>query len=111
VPTSGYSRHEIDDGHRCHIVKAVTGRDQLDVISQSCRSLCRWVETAERLDHIANEFDPDWFQRRGRKHIDNPAPYRECTVLIDGILTRKSAVNEKIRESLRFDLSADPEVD
>ena len=99
------SGHEIDDrDQRLAVVESLARRDELNVICRPCGSLSRRIETADRLDHVADEFDAYRFEGRRRKHVDDSSANGEGTVLIDGVFAREAAVDEQIGQLQRLDL-------
>ena len=99
------SGHEVDDrDQRLAVVESLARRDELHVIGRPCRSLRRRIETANRLDHVADEFHAHRFEGRRWKHVDDSAANGEGAVLIDGVFAREAAVDEQIGQLQRLDL-------
>jgi hypothetical protein len=68
--------------------------------------LSRRIESTQRLDHVANEFQPHWLGVAGGKHINDAAADCERAVLINGVSPCEPCINEEIRQCLRIDFRA-----
>src|SRR5213078_3964529 len=55
------------------------------------------IESAERVDLVAEEFDPDRQRRRGREHVDDPTPPGELAAPRD-LARRHVPEPEKLAE-------------
>ena len=76
------------------VIEPFSHRDNNEVIRSAGGPLSGWIEPAQRLDHVANEFQSDGFRSGCRKYVDNAAPNGERPVLLDGILRSKARVGK-----------------
>ena len=85
-------------------VEDVAQRHDADLIGRRNRSLRRRIVGTQRLDRVADEFEPDRMRFRHREDVDDAAPGRELAVLIGGIFAAEAGVDEQLRQIGRRDI-------
>ena len=83
------------------VERKVADRNEQELVDRLDRTLTVGVETAERLDRVADELQP---QRQGfarGEDVENAAAEAELAVLVDGVLPLVAAVGEDRDQQLR----------
>ena len=96
---------------RLRLTDALTNRDDVRLVDGAARALRGRVESAERLDRVADELDADWLFVAWREDIDDAAANTELAVLVDGVLSRIAGGDQLRGEVLRLDIDAGPQID
>ncbi|PYR09385.1 MAG: hypothetical protein DMF99_15570 [Acidobacteria bacterium] len=101
----GFRAREIVEQRGGTIVgEHVAQRHDGNPIDRRDRSLGRRIVGADRLDRVADEFEPDRMRFRHREDVDDAAAGRELAVLIGGIFAAEAGVDEQFRQIGRRDI-------
>ena len=106
------SGHEVSDrDKRLAVVESLARGYELHLIGLPRRALCRRIETANRLDHVANKLHAHGFDSSRWKHVDDSASNGEGSVLIDGVFAGETSIDQQVGEFQRLDLRANSKLD
>ena len=104
------SRQEIEQADQV-LVELFARRHDVDLIGRAGGSLCRRIEPAQALDHVADELDANRLGVGRGKHVDDAAADGKRAVLVNRILAGETSVHEQVRQSLRLDFRSGAELD
>ena len=79
-----------------------------ELIHRGKRPLRRRVVPADRVDDVADEFEPERLRFRSGVHVNDTAADEELAVLIHRIFSGESGHRQSVADLLRGDLGSDP---
>ena len=85
-------------------VEDVAQRHDADLIGRRNRSLRRRIVGTQRLDRVADEFEPHRMGLAGREDVDDASADGELAVLVGRILAGEAGVDEQLGEIQRRDV-------
>ncbi len=96
---------------RLRLADALADRHDVRLVDGTARALRGRVESAERLDRVADELDADWLVVAWREDIDDAAADAELAVLVHGVLSCIAGGDQLRGEALRLDIDAGSQID
>ncbi len=81
-----------------------------DVVAVAQRPLGEGGEGGKPFDLVAEELDPDGLAARGREDVDEAAPDRELTALVDGVGALVAGLRERRDQVVERELLAQPQL-
>ena len=109
-PRAMGGRQEVKDRQSLVVVvESFAHRHDRHLIDGAGGALRRWIESAQRLDHVADELQADRLAVAGGKHIEDAAADRERAMLVNRVRPGEAGIDEQIRQRLRIDFRARPD--